>query len=255
MSLPTLGDMLTGGGMSSQQQILTPQQQNQPAQPAPQAYVPQPAPQPYVPQPAPQPYIPQPVPAQAINPHFDLASRNGGTYVFPGEQKNMVCYGQAGGYYLSIANSFKWAHNDNKSYWEKRQVQNQYDTQGCYFLKNVCWLEIVFGFNKVARGDYQLLIHHGFAPGSTVRERMKLSLTINDKEVYSIPNFSCSQEYKSAPPDTLFEDPVIAIRDNFFKQVDPQGTCQEYKIYISLMMTDGNWKKGYYIDGAKLIAC
>jgi len=79
-----------------------------------------------------------------------LTKKNKRRYKYPNEENKGTNYYQFdldGNRYISIANSFRWAHQDNNNYWTKQKAIGSYEENGdVYYLVNVCWLDTKFHF-------------------------------------------------------------------------------------------------------------
>lgn len=265
--LPSLNDKLTGNFPPQQQQNQQPQQpQQQNNQGFGPVYIPevnkqqQQNQQPYFPNqnnPQPQPFYPQPQPfypqqQNNVNSHFTMARNNGGNYAFPGEEINYVHSGNDGNYYMAIARSFKCPHFDNPKFFKQEQLPNSYSGNSMTLIA-VSWLDVFMNFNHVLAGNYQLVINQSFAPNNNVKNRLEVSVEINDQKISTIPNWPSDDIVKNAT-GALKETYICNISRDQFSKLRPLNANQEYKVTVKVSNTKGDWKNGWTIDGARLIA-
>ena len=98
---------------------------------------------------------------------LNLAKKKKRTYKYPQQENEGINYYQFnldGNRYISIANSFKWAHQDNNMYWTKEKSIGSYEENGdVYYLISVCWLDTKFHFYHVnPKNNYKLYINEFF---------------------------------------------------------------------------------------------
>lgn len=256
--LVSLNDMLTGNAPDQQQNQQPPQQQQDNKQGFGPVYIPQVNPQqkpnPFFPQqniPQPNQYYP---PQNNTNSHFAMAKNSGGNYAFPEEEINYVHSGNDGNYYTAIARSFKCAHFDNPKFFKKEKLPNSYTGGYSMTLIAVSWLDVFMNFNHVLAGNYQLCINQSFAPDTNVKNKLTVSVEINGQKISEFPNWPSDDIVKNST-GALKETYICNISREQFSKLRPlNNASQEYKVTLKISNTAGDWKNGWTIDGARLIA-
>ena len=148
-----------------------------------------------------------------------LTKKNKRRYKYPNEENKGTNYYQFdldGNRYISIANSFRWAHQDNNNYWTKEKAIGSYEENSdVYYLVNVCWLDTKFHFYHVnPKNNYKLYINEYF--------------------VFNKEDFIC----------------YIKKEDFNDVQKDQNGDCL---VKVEFFHNNNFWKSGWFIDGGCLV--
>ena len=192
---------------------------------------------------------------------LNSAKKNKRTYKYPKEENKGVNYYQFnldGNRYISIANSFGWAHQDNNNYWTKEKATGSYEENGVvYYLVNVCWLNTRFHFYHVnPNNNYKLYINEYFVRDKYIQNVLKLKVILGENKIVYHELFPSSTMYQgnSGPKENrkLKEDFICYIKKEEFNDVqkDQNGDCL---VKIEFSHNNLFWKSGWFIDGGCLV--
>jgi hypothetical protein len=192
---------------------------------------------------------------------LNLAKVNKRRYQYPKEENKGVNYYQFdldGNRYISVANSFRWSHNDNNEYWQKEKAMGSYEENGdVFYLDDVCWLDTKFHFYHVnPKNNYKLYINEYFVIHESFKNELKLKVILGEnKIIYEsiFPSKKILKEnsgIKSNPK--LKEDYICYITKEDFNDVqkDQNGDCL---VKVEFFHRDLSWKSGWFIDGGSLV--
>ena len=191
----------------------------------------------------------------------NLAKKNNRRYKYPKEENKGVNYYQFnldGNRYISIANSFKWAHFDNNNYWTKEKAVGSYEENGdVFYLINVCWLNTHFHFYHVnPKNNYKLYVNEFFVIHKNFKNKLKIKVILDEnKIVYEsiFPSDKIHQKNSGQKNNCkLKEDYICYIAKEDFNDVqkDQNGDCL---VKVEFSHRDLNWKSGWFIDGGCLV--
>ena len=189
------------------------------------------------------------IPQNEIDNSFEDAKRNNRRYKFKDAETNYVKYSNDGKSYITIADASSWAHKNNPQYWGSQvNLPNSYEGKTSR-LKNVCYIDTHFQFHHVKPGNYKLYINHGFE-GQGLLNKLNLKVFVGDKEVYVLNDYP-NQEMIGLKP--LTETYICDILSNQFdtSKLDQNGDAV---VKVCFAGKEGSWKKGWLIDGARLLA-
>ena len=164
----------------------------------------------------------------------NLAKKNNRRYKYPKEENKGVNYYQFnldGNRYISIANSFKWAHFDNNNYWTKEKAVGSYEENSdVFYLTKVCWINTHFHFYHVNPKNNYKLVYESIFPSDKIHQK----------------NSGQKNNCK------LKEDYICYIAKEDFNDVqkDQNGDCL---VKVEFSHRDLNWKSGWFIDGGCLV--
>ena len=192
---------------------------------------------------------------------LNSAKKNKRTYKYPKEENKGVNYYQFnldGNRYISIANSFGWAHQNNNNYWTKEKATGSYEENGVvYYLVNVCWLDTRFHFYHVnPNNNYKLYINEYFVQNKYIQNVLKLKVILGENKIVYHELFPSSTMYQgnSGPKKNrkLKEDFICYIKKEEFNDVqkDQNGDCL---VKIEFSHNNLFWKSGWFIDGGCLV--
>ena len=188
------------------------------------------------------------------------AKLNERRYKFPKREEdkgeNYFQYHKDGNRYLAIGNTFKWAHQDNISYWQGIKIDGSYiENSVVYYLTTVCWIDISLYFYHVKPNNYKVFINEFFV--SHKRFINKLDLTIKlgqNKEIYKT-DFPSNQIFKanngSKDNARLNEDFICYIKKEDFDNVE-KDINDDCIVEIKFFAKDNFWKGGWFFDGGSL---
>jgi len=169
-------------------------------------------------------------------------------YKFPDEETNYVRYDEKGKSYIASAHGFKFSHYDNKQYYDTRSDPNSYDGTAKHLIK-VCLLKVRFKFFHVKPGNYKLFINQCFEDTS-LKGQMKFKIFVTDREIFSDDHFPNDQMVNNRRLSELY---VRDIRREDFdmSKLDKNGDG------LIIVHFEGHedkiWKKGWIIDGGRLL--
>ena len=188
------------------------------------------------------------IPDNQIDDTIEAAKSFKRMYAFPEPEKNYIRYDEKGKSYITIANTYGWAHKDNKSYFDTQKPANSYEGTSSHLIK-VCYLNLAVDFKHVKPGNYKLFINQSFE-NVQLRDQMKLRVLIGDKEIFNTPNFPTAEMVKSR---NLTESFICDIKRQDFdmNKLDRNGDAI-VKVCIS-GKDDKTWKKGWVFDGLRLL--
>jgi len=229
-----------------------PQQPQQPSYPPQPGYVP-PQYQPY------QPYgfrneivelrnrYRMNIPEDQIDQTIDEAKNRRRMYAFPENELNYVRYDQQGRSYIVSTHGFTFAHHDNRQFFDERNDPNSYDGTAKHLIK-VAWLDIKLKFNHVKPGNYKLFLNQCFE-GNSIKGQMTFRVFVCDRMILEDKNFPNDEMVKV---DRLSECYIRDIRREDFdmSRLDQNGDAV---IRVEFSGNNNGWKKGWTIDGAKLL--
>ena len=195
---------------------------------------------------------------------LNLAKKNKRRYKFQKEEGKGVNYYQFdldGNRYISIANSFRWAHQDKNNYWPKEKAIGSYEENGdVYYLENVCWLDTKFHFYHVnPKNNYKLYINEYFALINYYNDFIDvliLKVILGENKIIYEKSFPSPIMHQNnrGPKDNpkLKEDFICYIKKEDFNDVqkDQNGDCL---VKVEFREKDLLWKKGWFIDGGCLV--
>ena len=191
----------------------------------------------------------------------NLAKKNNRRYKYPKEENKGVNYYQFnldGNRYISIANSFKWAHFDNNNYWTKEKAVGSYEENGdVFYLTKVCWINTHFHFYHVnPKNNYKLYVNEFFVIHKNFKNELKIKVILGEnKVVYEsiFPSDKIHQKNSGQKNNCkLKEDYICYITKEDFNDVqkDQNGDCL---VKVEFSHRDLNWKSGWFIDGGCLV--
>ena len=192
---------------------------------------------------------------------LELAKKSKRTYKYGKEENKGVNYYQFnldGNKYISIANSFRWSHQDNNDYWTKEKAKGSYEKNGVvYYLVDVCWLDTRFHFYHVnPNNNYKLYINQYFVQDEYIQNVLKLKVILGENKIVYHELFPSATMYQgnSGPKKNrkLKEDFICYIKKEEFNDVqkDQNGDCL---VKIEFFHNDNYWKSGWFIDGGCLV--
>ena len=190
-----------------------------------------------------------------------LTKKNKRRYKYPNEENKGTNYYQFdldGNRYISIANSFRWAHQDNNNYWTKEKAIGSYEENSdVYYLVNVCWLDTKFHFYHVnPKNNYKLYINEYFVNNKRFENVLKLKVILGENKIVYEKLFPSPIMYhkNSGPKDNrkLKEDFICYIKKEDFNDVqkDQNGDCL---VKVEFFHNNNYWKSGWFIDGGCLV--
>lgn len=187
------------------------------------------------------------IPDNEIDQTLEDAKANKRMYSFNEPEKSYVRYDEKGKSYVVTAHTFKWAHKDNKQFFEDRPQNNSYDGTSSHLIK-VCWLDIKLEFKHVKPGNYQVFINQAFE-STQIRGQMKVKVFVQDHEIYSNESFPNEEMVKNSE---LTETYICNIKGQDFdmNRLDQFG---DSKVRVEFAGTNSSWKKGWIIDGVRLL--
>ena len=190
------------------------------------------------------------IPKNEIDNTFEDAKRNNRRYKFNDAQTNYVRYSNDGKSYICIAEASDWAHKNNASYWGSTvNLPGAYEGKTPK-LKNVCYIDTHFQFHHVKPGNYKLFLNQGFE-NDNLLGKLDLKVFVGEKEVYHLTDYPTKNMTESK---NLSEVYICDIRSDQFdtSKLDKNG---DSVVKIAFASKEGSWKKGWLIDGARLLAC
>lgn len=188
------------------------------------------------------------IPDDQIDQTLDAAKANRRMYLFPGNEKNFVRYDEKGKSFISSAHSFHWAHKENKEFWCDRNEPNSYDGTASY-LNKVCWIGLVFSFNHVRPGNYQLFVNTGF-DNPQMRDQLKMKVCVGDRQVFSADRFPNAETVKNRGLTEIYICDIKSTDFDMFK-LDNNGDAV---VKVEFNSVNNSWKKGWIIDGGRLLS-
>jgi len=192
---------------------------------------------------------------------LNLAKKKKRTYKYYQQENEGINYYQFnldGNRYISIANSFKWAHQDNNMYWTKEKSIGSYEENGdvCYLI-SVCWLDTKFHFYHVnPNNNYKLYLNEFFVMNKRFQNSLQLKVILGESKIVYESAFPSDKMYKenSGPKNNckLKEDYICYIRKEDFNDVekDQNGDCL---VKVEFFHNNDFWKSGWFIDGGCLV--
>ena len=180
-------------------------------------------------------------------------------YQFPSQNNKEINYYQYdidGNKYLSIARTFSWAHKNNDMYWREEKALGSYEKDSKVpYLITVCWIDTNFSFYHVTPNNYKVYINEGFIRNKSFKERVTLTVTINNNIVIYNKNFPSQKvfEYNNCEIGNyrLNEDFICYIKKEDFNKAEKDEN-QDCSVKIEFFHTDNFWKGGWLIDGGCL---
>jgi len=179
---------------------------------------------------------------------IEEAKRNKRMYEFPEKDKNYIRYDEKGKSYILVADTFDWAHKNNKEYFKSQNMPNSYTGVAAHLIK-VCWLEVKLAFAHVKPGNYQLFVNQAFE-NSQIQNQIKCKVLVGDKEVFSNNSYPNNE---MAQHKNLTETLICTIKKEDFDmgKLDKNGDAV---VKLEFGGNNNSWKKGWSLDGARLLA-
>ena len=186
-------------------------------------------------------------PDSDIDQTYEAARANKRMYAFNEPEKNYIRYDEKGKSYVLTAHTFGWAHKNNKQFFEDKPTPNSFDGTSSYLIK-VCWIDVKLEFKHVKPGNYQVFINQSF-DNAQIKGKMKIKVLVQDHEVFGSDSFPNEEMVKNR---NLTEVYICKIRVNDFdnNRLDQFG---DGKVRVEISGTDSSWKKGWTIDGVRLL--
>ena len=187
------------------------------------------------------------IPDNQIDQTLDDAKRNKRMYAFQDPEKNFVRYDEKGKSYILSAHTYGWAHKNNNQYFDEKKPNGSYDGVSSHLIK-VCFLDVNLEFKHVKPGNYQLFVNQSFE-NVQIRGTMKVQVFVGDKEVFHDEAFPNAEMVKNKD---LTEVYVCNIKREDFNlsKLDNNG---DTTVKVSFKGKDNSWKKGWTIDGLRLL--
>ena len=187
------------------------------------------------------------IPDNQIDQTLDAAKANKRMYAFPEPEKTYIRYDEKGKSYILSANSHKWAHKDNKQYFDDKKDANSYDGTAAHLIK-VCWLDMKLPLKHVKPGNYQLFLNQAFE-NAQIRGTMKIKVLVGDKQVFNDEAFPNAEMVKNK---NLTETYICNIKREDFdmNKLDKNGDAE---VRVEIGGKDNSWKKGWLFDGIRLL--
>ncbi len=189
------------------------------------------------------------IPEDQIDPNLEEAKNKKRMYAFPEEQLNYLRYDDKGRSYIAPVYSFKPAYFDDKKYYDIIKDENSYDGTLTHLIK-VCFLKVKLQFHHVKPGNYKLYLNHYFDNNAKLKEMVKIKVYIGEKEIFANDKFPDEELLKI---DKLTETLICDLKKEDFEldKLDQNGdTVVRFEIYGN----DGSsWKKGWFLDGVRLL--
>ena len=187
------------------------------------------------------------IPDNQIDQTLDAAKANKRMYAFPEPEKTYIRYDEKGKSYILAANSHKWAHKDNKQYFDDKKDANSYDGTAAHLIK-VCWLDMKLPLKHVKPGNYQLFLNQAFE-NAQIRGTMKIKVLVGDKQVFNDEAFPNAEMIKNK---NLTETFICNIKREDFdmNRLDQNGDAV---VKVEIGGKDNSWKKGWLFDGIRLL--
>ena len=187
------------------------------------------------------------IPDNQIDQTLDAAKANKRMYAFPEPEKTYIRYDEKGKSYILAANSHKWAHKDNKQYFDDKKDANSYDGTAAHLIK-VCWLDMKLPLKHVKPGNYQLFLNQAFE-NAQIRGTMKIKVLVGDKQVFNDEAFPNAEMIKNK---NLTETYICNIKREDFdmNRLDQNGDAI---VKVEIGGKDNSWKKGWLFDGIRLL--
>ena len=192
---------------------------------------------------------------------LEQAKINKRKYKFPKLEEergdNYLQYHIDGNRYLTIGNTFEWAHKNNDDYWQSMKLKGSYiDNDDVYYLDTVCWIDIHFFFYHVTPNNYKVYLNEFFFAGKRFINKLNLNIKIGKNKNIFKADFPSNEIFNNnnGPKENaeLNQDFICYIKKEDFDGVekDINGDCV---VEISFSHKDLFWKGGWYIDGASLV--
>ena len=189
-------------------------------------------------------------PDDQIDQSIDEAKSKKRMYPFPEQDLNYVRYDDKGKSFIASTHGFKFAHFDNKDLYTTKNDPNSYDGTAKHLIKT-CYLDIKIRFNHVIPGNYKLFLNQCFE-NDQLKGKAHFKVFVCDKEVYAENAFPTDEMVKSKTLSEVFIKD-IKYEDFDMSKLDKNGDAV---IRLEFGGNDGKtWKKGWTIDGARLLAC
>ena len=187
------------------------------------------------------------IPDNQIDQTLDAAKANKRMYAFPEPEKTYIRYDEKGKSYILAANSHKWAHKDNKQYFDDKKDANSYDGTAAHLIK-VCWLDMKLPLKHVKPGNYQLFLNQAFE-NAQIRGTMKIKVLVGDRQVFNDEAFPNAEMIKNK---NLTESYICNIKREDFdmNKLDQNGDAV---VKVEIGGKDNSWKKGWLLDGIRLL--
>jgi hypothetical protein len=187
------------------------------------------------------------IPDNQIDQTLDAAKANKRMYAFPEPEKTYIRYDEKGKSYILAANSHKWAHKDNKQYFDDKKDANSYDGTAAHLIK-VCWLDMKLPLKHVKPGNYQLFLNQAFE-NAQIRGTMKIKVLVGDRQVFNDEAFPNAEMIKNK---NLTESYICNIKREDFdmNKLDQNGDAV---VKVEIGGKDNSWKKGWLFDGIRLL--
>ena len=187
------------------------------------------------------------IPDDQIDQTIEEAKNRKRMYAFPEKDTNYVRYDDKGKSYIASLHGFGFAHHDNKQFFDERNDPNSYDGIAKHLIK-VCWLDIKLRFNHVKPGNYKLFLNQCFE-GNSIKGKMTFRVFVCDKLILEDKQFPNDEMVKV---NKLSEYYIRDIRREDFdmSKLDQNGDAV---VRIEFAGNDNGWKKGWTMDGAKLL--
>ena len=188
------------------------------------------------------------IPDDQIDQNIEEAKSKKRMYPFPEKETNYVRYDEKGKSYISSCHGFGFAHSDNKEYFDEKNDPNSYDGIAKHLIK-VSWLSVHFQFNHIKPGNYKLFLNQCFEDDK-LKGAMTFRVFVTDKEIF-VDNQFPNDQMIGVKQLSEFYIRDIKPEDFDMSKLDQNG---DGVIKIVFNGNDNSWKKGWTIDGARLLA-
>jgi len=180
--------------------------------------------------------------------------------------------------YFALANGENWAWSNDTNYWKKINLTNSTLGMESYELLNVCWLDLILNFKNVKPGKYKVFLRQGLREYDSMKNSLSLKILIINNNVehllfetqfmdkkmrqeiykYINTNEDKDNQIESWEDKYLIEKKTEEnlLTDCYVTTIEiPDFDFNEnnnYLVQLRFFQTDGNWKRGWIIDGAIL---
>lgn len=188
--------------------------------------------------------------------------------------------------YIALTTGEWWAHCDNPSYWEKKKLLNSTFGGETFYLRTVCWLDLVINFHAVKPGVYDVFLRQALESIYSMHNALSLKVLVEtkDKAEDKIQNTQLFQSdfMSNEMIDSLLknnkettkekfdtaklknirvmfdkkttENENIVLQDVYITTIDLTKFSESefVKVKIAFFHQTGWWKSGWYIDAGIL---
>ena len=187
------------------------------------------------------------IPEDQIDQSLEEAKNKKRMFAFPEKEINYMRYDEKGKSYIASTHGFEFAYHDNPQYFDAKNDPNSYDGTAKHLIR-VSWLDIKLRFNHVKPGNYKLFLNQCFE-NKEIKGQMTFRVFVGENKILEDTQFPNEDMIKVVK---LSEYYIRDIRQEDFdmSKLDPNGDAV---IRIEFSGNNQGWKKGWMLDGARLL--